>query len=284
MDEKAHAALKKRHEDSWKTARSGPDRFLPISFACARFDGEANFSGRTFDGSADFSQARFYYPPDFDPWTKDARADFTAAYISFVRPGCLLHWTSETKVPSQLRHLRILAEDRKNHDLARDLYIEERKAERGVYWRQLSGLNELEAKLKDITEQEKSCLVRVAAQAKGAHCPLAQASRQTWPIGAAHRPLPLDPRHVVLLGACRLWPKLRTARRMARRERIFLLLALYRGPCAAHGEGPDIEKYKQAVRMLALGNTVPFVGPLTIDTEIKRFLFCPRCDPRRGLR
>jgi hypothetical protein len=37
----------------------------------------------------------------------------------------------------------------------------------------------------------------------------------------------------------------------------------------------DIDQYKQAVRMLALGNTVPFVGPLTIDTEIKKFLFCP---------
>jgi hypothetical protein len=36
-----------------------------------------------------------------------------------------------------------------------------------------------------------------------------------------------------------------------------------------------MDKYKQAVRMLALGNTVPFVGPLTIDAEIKKFLFCP---------
>jgi hypothetical protein len=26
--------------------------------------------------------------------------------------------------------------------------------------------------------------------------------------------------------------------------------------------------------MLALGNAVPFVGPLTIDGEIKKFLFC----------
>ncbi len=40
-------------------------------------------------------------------------------------------------------------------------------------------------------------------------------------------------------------------------------------------KAPDIEKYKQVVRMLALGNTVPFVGPLTIDTKIKEFLFCP---------
>jgi hypothetical protein len=42
---------------------------------------------------------------------------------------------------------------------------------------------------------------------------------------------------------------------------------------------PDIDRYKQEAWMLALGNTVPFVGPLTIDSEIKRFLFCPLCDP-----
>ena len=35
-----------------------------------------------------------------------------------------------------MRALRKIAEETKNHDLERDLYIEERKAERGVYWRQ----------------------------------------------------------------------------------------------------------------------------------------------------
>jgi hypothetical protein len=38
---------------------------------------------------------------------------------------------------------------------------------------------------------------------------------------------------------------------------------------------PLWNKYKHAVSMLALGNAVPFVGPLTIDTKIKEFLFCP---------
>jgi hypothetical protein len=40
-------------------------------------------------------------------------------------------------------------------------------------------------------------------------------------------------------------------------------------------KAPDIEKYKQAVRMVALGNSVPFVGPLTIDSKVKESLFCP---------
>jgi hypothetical protein len=37
----------------------------------------------------------------------------------------------------------------------------------------------------------------------------------------------------------------------------------------------NAEKYNHAVWMLAFGNAVPFVGSLTIDAEIKKFLFCP---------
>jgi hypothetical protein len=37
----------------------------------------------------------------------------------------------------------------------------------------------------------------------------------------------------------------------------------------------DVDKYKQALGMLAFGNAVPFVGPLTIDSNIKEILFCP---------
>jgi len=38
----------------------------------------------------------------------------------------------------------------------------------------------------------------------------------------------------------------------------------------------DADKYERAEWMVALGNAVPFVGPLTIDGEVKKFLFCPR--------
>lgn len=37
----------------------------------------------------------------------------------------------------------------------------------------------------------------------------------------------------------------------------------------------DAAKYARAEWMVSLGNAVPFVGPLTIDGEIKKFLFCP---------
>jgi hypothetical protein len=105
---------------------SGPDRFLTISFLRARFYGEAIFSGRTFEEAAEFTEARFCYPPDFDAATNAARIDFTGANIGFVPPGRRLHWTSDTKVPLRLRTFRKIADDTKNHNLERDLYIEER--------------------------------------------------------------------------------------------------------------------------------------------------------------
>jgi hypothetical protein len=37
----------------------------------------------------------------------------------------------------------------------------------------------------------------------------------------------------------------------------------------------DADKFEHAVRMVAVGNAVPFVGPLQIDADIKKFLFCP---------
>jgi hypothetical protein len=43
--------------------------------------------------------------------------------------------------------------------------------------------------------------------------------------------------------------------------------------------GTLADNYEQAVWMVTLGNAVPFAGPLTIGTEIKKFLFCPRFGP-----
>jgi hypothetical protein len=40
----------------------------------------------------------------------------------------------------------------------------------------------------------------------------------------------------------------------------------------------DAAKYARAEWMVAGGNAAPFVGPLTVDAEIKKFLFCPTGD------
>jgi hypothetical protein len=175
MDDKARAAFEKRHKDSWETTGSRLDRFLTISFSRARFDGIAVFSGRSFEKTADFTNARFYYPPDFDATTHASRIDFTAAHIGFVPLGRRA-WTKDAQIPVRLRRLRKFAEDTKNHDLARDLYIEERKAERGLHRRQLSdelkkAPEELRKKLESIDEQHREVWsnCRHRARARNAH-------------------------------------------------------------------------------------------------------------------
>jgi hypothetical protein len=67
---------------------------------------------------------------------KAGKIDFTGARVGFVPAGKWFHWTENSRIPVYLRALLKIAEETKNHDLERDLYIEERKAERGVYWRQ----------------------------------------------------------------------------------------------------------------------------------------------------
>jgi hypothetical protein len=86
---------------------------------------------------ANFAGARFYSPSEFDPLKNASQIDFTGAHIGFAPPNKLLHWTKWSLIPLRWRAFRKVAEETKNHDLVRDLYIEESKAERGVKWRQI---------------------------------------------------------------------------------------------------------------------------------------------------
>jgi hypothetical protein len=177
-DEKAkeaRMALQKRPADFLGRLDSGPDRFLSISFERARFDSEAVFSGRTFQQAANFTKARFYYPPDFDATSNASRIDLTGAHIGFVPLGRRA-WAKDSRIPIRLRALRKIAEQARNHDLARDLYIEERKAERGVYLRQLSdelkmAPEELKKKLERINHQKLHVWLewRLQRTARNAH-------------------------------------------------------------------------------------------------------------------
>jgi hypothetical protein len=218
------------------------DRFLTISFANVRFDGEAIFSGRSFERTADFTNARFYYPPDFDAVTNASRIDFSGAHIGFVPPGkrpWTKHWTTNSQIPLRLRACRKIAEETKNHDLERNLYIEERRAERGVYLCQLFERLKKEPKL---------------------------ATHILWIlIMGAYWALSNYGRHPVLPAA---WLALS----------VWLFHFGYAWILAPlmHEAGPaNAAKYARAEWMVAVGNAVPFVGPLTIDAEIKKFLFCP---------
>jgi hypothetical protein len=243
----ARKALEERHKEAWSDSGSGPDRFLSISFANSRFDREATISGRIFEEAADFTGARFYSPPDFDASTNIARIDFTGVYIGFGRPS-EIHWTEDSRILIRLRRLRNIAEETKNHDLERDLYIEERKAERGVYRRRL--------------------LDRVK------EAPRWQKPLMTWRLFT----------HWLWIGVMGIYWALADYGRSFMWPTIWLGLSVpffywrYSEVLAPlkHEAGPtNVEKYDHAVWMLAFGNAVPFVGPLTIDAEIKKFLFCP---------
>jgi hypothetical protein len=246
MDAGARTALESRHVASWVHYDSGPDRFLAVSFTNARFDGEADFSGRSFERDADFTNARFYRPPNFDLATNIARIDFTGAYIGYGRTW-RPHWTSNTKIPIRLRALRKIAEDTKNHDLERDLYIEERKAERGVYLRQ---------RFNDLRKE----------------------SWKNWPPNIARLFT-----HILWIAVMGIyWLLADYGRSFARPAVCWLVMSLIIFPWLYGQILPvpqkagsiDADKYEHAVQMVARANAVPFVGPLTIDSDIKKFLFC----------
>ena len=222
------------------------NRFLRISFANARFDGEANFSGRSFEQSADFTGTRFYYPPDFDGGGNVARIDFTGAYVGFVSSG-KLRWTEDSRVPVRLRALRKIAEETKNHDFERDLYIEERKAERGVYLRQL------------VEELKKAPIIKkpLVAVRLGGHCLWIVLMFFYWALANYGRSFGLPFGWFVASGFFFYWCY----------EKI--LAPFMPKAC------PLADKYEYAVGMFALGNAVPVIGPLTIDGDIKKLLYCP---------
>ena len=189
-----------------------------------------------------------------------------------------LHCTYETKVPVQLRRLRKIAEETKNHDLERDLYIEERKAERGVYWHQLveelkKAPEELKKKLKDIEEQQREVWSnsRHRARARSAHV-----------LGIAVKIARLFT-HLLWIVVMGVYWALADYGRSFIRPAVALGLSVWLfhfgyaailAPLTPQAGTLDVAKYARAVGMVAIGNAVPFVGPLTIDAEIKKFLFC----------
>jgi hypothetical protein len=256
------------------------DRFLTISFVRARFDGEAIFSGRTFERAADFTGARFYYPPDFDAATNVARIDFTGAFVAFVPPDkrpWTKHWTTESQILLRLRALRKIAEETKNHDVERDLYIQERKAERGVYLSQLLERDELDKKLRDVTEQKKHVWLewRLQRRARNAH----------W-LGILTKPDKIARliTHLLWIAVMGVYWALADYGRSLVRPFAWLIasgFAFYYWGYLTVLEPlmpktcPLGDRYDHAVWMVAFGNAVPFVGPLTIDSNIKEFLFCP---------
>jgi hypothetical protein len=211
---------------------AGPDRFLTISFANARFDDEAVFASHLFDADADFTNVHFCYPPDFDGVSNADRIDFTGAYIGFVPSSKRVHWTNNSRIPVRLRAVRRIAEDTDNHDLARDLYIEERKAQRGVYQHQL---------FEDLRKQPWKNSLRNAARLASHNIWIAVMGVY-WALSDYGRSFVRPFLWLIVSGFIFYWCYSKLLEPVMERA-------------------PDVDQYKQALRMLALGNAVPFVGP-----------------------
>lgn len=309
----------------------GPGKFSAISFDSARFRGVASFALRSFEGPTDFTGARFDLPPDFDGATNLQRIDFTGARAGFGpadRPWWKPDWTTDSAVAIRLRALRSQIEATKNHDFERDLYIEERKAERGIHldrlWRDLRPERAVAVARATLGTLPRLPKVDVFA---GKDEPMV-----TWPAAipnrrAAFRPAFVDGRspaalrlrrgrlrhaarflgalgrllgHLLWIAVMAFYWACADYGRSCLRPFAWLIVVLglfygvgpvdgldaralsdlrtafvARAEVARPGHGVVVAaRYDAAVGLYAVANSIPFVGPLTVDAEVKRFLFC----------
>lgn len=252
---------RKQVRQAWPTdAASRPDRWSSISFAGAHFEGHADFTGRTAGDDVDFTSVRFDQPPTFDSFDG---YDLYGARIGFQGHGFsprpkikwpLLRqgWTADSTIGNQLRRLRKLAEPINNHDLERDLYIEERKAERGIYfvkywqernvprllahlaWIAVMGLYWL---LADYGRSFLRPLAWLIASVIIFHAAL-------WFALGPNMPSSVVPRAVAAASHITDWVR------------------------------PNLSGFGQAARGYALAHAVPFLGPLTLDKDARTVLIC----------
>ncbi len=119
------------------------DTFSRIFFNGAHFEGVADFSGRSFKGPVSFRNATFHQVPELADVEGAGRIDPSGITINFSgvlqlpivgKHLRISHWTTNSWVPTRLRRLRKIIEDTRAHDIERDLFILERKADRGVLW------------------------------------------------------------------------------------------------------------------------------------------------------
>lgn len=104
------------------------------AFRHARFGGHASFARRRFGERADFAYAVFDRPPDFAGVVGRERVDFQGTRFR-LREGWIPGWTARTGTLAAIRELRGIARAANNDSAARDLVVLERRAERGVAWK-----------------------------------------------------------------------------------------------------------------------------------------------------
>jgi uncharacterized protein YjbI with pentapeptide repeats len=223
-----------------------PDGFESTYFRDAYFSGVADFSGRNFWARSDLRGARFDEPPRFNDCENTGRVDLYGARITFS-PGTLFGfrmpaWTTDSDVGLRLRLLRKLAEETKNHDLERDLFIEERQAERGILLAQYFGEGwTVLFKPKFLT-----------------HCLWIAVMSIYWLLADYGRSFI---RPLLALVAS-----------------IFVFHGAYSMVLASSSTATDIN-IRRAMWAFTIANAIPFVGALTLEKEVKGIILCAGVPP-----
>jgi pentapeptide repeat protein len=233
---------KDKYLEQWSEIKiARPNSFLESSFFGSRFHKEASFSEREFTQLTNFTGVVFGQPPNFGGCKGTSDIDLYGAKIrfsGFLGKYEIPNWTLASAVALRLRALRTLADETKNHDLERDLYIEERKAERGIllaqYWRE--GWRTL------FSPRFYSHCIGITVMA--AYWALADFGR------AYLRPL-------VWLAAS-----------------VFLFYWAYSAVLIPPSHTGSPGNFDRAVWAFAISNAVPFVGALTLERDVKLTLLC----------
>ncbi|MBK9081731.1 MAG: pentapeptide repeat-containing protein [Rhizobiales bacterium] len=247
----------------------GPHCFLSLDLSNVRIGGPLIFRNRAVDGPVSLSGARAPAPPDLDGATNLQRIDFTGAEVGFAppdQPRWRRHWTEDSSVPIRLRAFRKVAEDTKNHDLERDLYIEERKAERGVHRR----------RLRDAFFAERNDLKQIARLGPlFVHWCWRRVMDLYWLFSDYGRSLirPLLALAVTLPLFVSAFDASLAGKRAAAVEDARRIPTGSPEEREAAAQATEAE-YRAATRQLAFSNAIPFVGSLSIDGEVKKFLLC----------
>lgn len=226
------------------------------SFIFCEFKGNTNFSERSFD--TDFKGSVFYVLPNFP---KDGRhiekLDLTNVTFKIRNKiKCLnfFEYTTDSKILLKLRELRATAEITKNHDLERDLYLEERKAERGILFVQY---------LKGILEGSFSSRLNFIFKLIS-HIANIFAMSFYW-ISSNYGRNTLIP--ICWYGATYFLYRIsyynifyETAKNSIKNG---LLTSDY-----------SIGNYDRIFEIMTLANQIPIIGNLSLDSDYKKFLFC----------
>jgi hypothetical protein len=248
----------------------GPDGLYGITFDRARFEGDVNFSGRRFVDHCYFTGTVFGQPPKFDNCEGLTHIDLYGAAVHFRgtiwrssivswiiwsslvarfqdwssglskserrRWSPTKGWTTNSAVALQLRMLRKLSEELKNHDLERDLYIEERKAERGIVLAQLRRQGRMFLKPRFY-----------------AHCLWIAVMGFYWILADYGRSF-IRPLFALILS-------------------VFVVKALYPLTLSSTSISRNMHLRKE-VTEFAVAHAVPIVGSLTLGSEVKITLLC----------